>query len=95
MRDTCEIHVSARVIKIHLGYIRIHPKYMMRYMYLKCIQREMYLICLTHPWCARIQHVVPEEVAQVAVVVVVFPVVVLVIVCAALSLVPLCAAPAA
>jgi hypothetical protein len=22
MRDTCEIHVSARVIKIHLGYIR-------------------------------------------------------------------------
>ena len=31
---------------------------------------------LTHPWC-RIQHVVPEEVAQVAVVVVVFPVVVL------------------
>ena len=31
---------------------------------------------LTHPWC-RIEHVVPEEVAQVAVVVVVFPVVVL------------------
>jgi hypothetical protein len=31
---------------------------------------------LTHPWC-RVQHVVPEEVAQVAVVVVVFPVVVL------------------
>jgi len=43
--------------RIHAGYMRdtcickgdqdtcgIHPKYMMRYMYLKCIQREMYLI---------------------------------------------------
>jgi hypothetical protein len=43
--------------KIHSGYMRdtcickgdqdtcgIHPRYMMRYMYLKCIQREMYLI---------------------------------------------------
>jgi hypothetical protein len=43
MRDTCEIHVSAEV----RGYIEdtcgIHERYIMRYMYLNCIQRGTYL----------------------------------------------------
>jgi hypothetical protein len=43
MRDTYEIHVSAEV----RGYIEdtcgIHERYIMRYMYLNCIQRGTYL----------------------------------------------------
>jgi hypothetical protein len=43
MRDTFEIHVSAEV----RGYIEdtcgIHERYIMRYMYLNCIQRGTYL----------------------------------------------------
>ncbi len=43
MRDTYEIHVSAEV----RGYMRdtcgIHEGYIMRYMYLNCIQRGTYL----------------------------------------------------
>jgi hypothetical protein len=43
MRDTYEIHVSAEV----RGYIEdtcgIHEKFILRYMYLNCIQRGTYL----------------------------------------------------
>ena len=43
MRDTYEIHVSVEV----RGYIEdtcgIHERYIMRYMYLNCIQRGTYL----------------------------------------------------
>ena len=50
MHDTCEIHagymqdtcILRGVIKIHTG----HPRYMMRYMHLKCIQRDMRDTCI-------------------------------------------------
>ena len=41
MRDTC-------ICKGDQDTCGIHPRYMMRYMYLKCIQREMYLIWRRH-----------------------------------------------
>jgi len=48
MRDTCGIHVSAVVP----GYIEdtcgIHQGYIMRDMYLKCMQRGTYLRCKIH-----------------------------------------------
>jgi hypothetical protein len=45
MRDTCAIHVSARVIKIHAGYMRdtseIHEEIHVSQMYLQRYVSEM------------------------------------------------------
>ena len=47
-----EIHVGymypERQSRYMLDTSGIHARYMMRYMYLKCIEREMYLICRRH-----------------------------------------------
>ena len=49
MRDTCGIHMRYMylqrfedTLRIHAGY-NIHERYIMRYMYLNCIQRGTYL----------------------------------------------------
>ena len=52
MQDTYGIHVGyiypERQSRYMLDTSGIHARYMMRYMYLKCIEREMYLICRRH-----------------------------------------------
>ena len=52
VQDTCEIHagymLDTCILRGDQDTYRIHPRYIVRYivryMYLKCIQREMYLI---------------------------------------------------
>ena len=48
MRDTCGIHVSAVVPRYIEDTCGIHQGYIMRDMYLKCMQRGTYLRCKIH-----------------------------------------------
>ena len=51
MRDTFEIHSGYMYLQRWSRYMRdtpLHLKYIMRYMYLKCIQRSTYLIWRRH-----------------------------------------------
>ena len=52
MRDTCGIHAGYMrdtcICKGDQDTCEIHPRYIMRYMYLKCILRATYLRCRIH-----------------------------------------------
>ena len=52
MRDTCGIHagymLDKSICKGDQDTCEIHPRYIMRYMYLKCILRGTYLRCRIH-----------------------------------------------